>query len=301
MSRLRTRRLRGKRAPRASTTRHGAASVELVAIAPFLLLMMAAIWDIRAFTAHRADLAREVYVVAELIANGADWDIAGVRNAIAAAMARLSGESAGWMRVVVVTREQDIAAVAPTPPDPLATPPTPGSPGSPRVEATNGDGRDCDDTAATADDPSTLWDDTTVPWCEPIIRLEVQATAGTANQWSSQAGTTNCANVQSQLPVCASPPCDFSGQAVLPQEGTDPDGAGPATAPPEAEWPSRRLADDEWWVVVETCSHFGGGTSQPFLAGGLFNFATDALNVRNVLYRRVAWGAVADLANCRWC
>ena len=270
----------------------GSAAVELVAITPFVLLLMAATWDLRSFTAHRADLAREVYVVAELIANGADWNIAGVRNAIDAAMTRLSDDSAGWMRVLVVTREQDVAAVAPTPADPI---------GTPRVEATNNDGRDCDDAAATADDPNTAWDDTTAPWCEPAVRIEVQATAGVDNQWSWQAGN-GCANVPSQLPACAAPPCGFAAdQAVLPEENADPDGPGPDTAPAASEWPSRNLADDEWWVVVETCSHFGGGTSQPFLAGGLFNFATDALNVSNTLYRRVVWGATADLGDCTWC
>ena len=281
-----------RRSPTSRWRAGGSAAVELVAVAPFVLLLMAAVWDLRSFTAHRADLAREVYVVAELLANGADWDMTGVRNAVTAAMTRLSADSAGWMRVVVVTREQDVAAVAPTPANPA---------GTPRVEATNNDGRDCDDAAATTDDPGTPWDDTTAPWCEPAVLLEVEATAGSDNQWSWQANT-DCANVTSELPSCTTPPCGFAAdQSVLPEEDADPDGPGPDAPAAAPDWPSRNMADDEWWVVVETCSHFGGGTSQPFMAGGLFNFATDALNVRSTLYRRVVWGATADLVDCAWC
>ena len=50
----------------------GSAAVELVAILPFILVLTAAIWDIRAFTAYRTDVAREIYAVAQVIAE-ADW------------------------------------------------------------------------------------------------------------------------------------------------------------------------------------------------------------------------------------
>ena len=50
----------------------GSAAVEFVTLAPFVLILSALLWDLRAYVSHRTDLAREVHVVAELIAAEAD-------------------------------------------------------------------------------------------------------------------------------------------------------------------------------------------------------------------------------------
>ena len=47
----------------------GSAVVELVAITPFVLALLAAVWDIREFVSHRTMLARDLYVAAQLIAD----------------------------------------------------------------------------------------------------------------------------------------------------------------------------------------------------------------------------------------
>ena len=50
----------------------GSAAVEFVLMAPFVLVLGAFVWDLRAYISHRTDLAREVYVLAQVIADEAD-------------------------------------------------------------------------------------------------------------------------------------------------------------------------------------------------------------------------------------
>ena len=47
----------------------GSATVEFVALVPFVLLLVATFWDLREFIGYRTDLAREMYIVSEAIAN----------------------------------------------------------------------------------------------------------------------------------------------------------------------------------------------------------------------------------------
>ena len=80
----------------------GSATVELLVVVPFVLAMTALVWDLREFVGYRTDLAREMYTVAEVIANETDTDpIAAV---IAQAMARFERRSSGSIAVAVVTR-----------------------------------------------------------------------------------------------------------------------------------------------------------------------------------------------------
>ena len=275
----------------------GSAAVELVAIIPFALVLTAAIMDLRAFAAVRSDVAREIYTVAEIVAGAGLWPAAtaeaGLRKTMRAAASRLSGctlaeldaatpcgLTAGWMRVVVVARPRD------DPGDPTATPPVPAEP------ARNSDGNLCN--------PAT-----TPPFCEPEVLLEVDFDAATAGiQSAAWGGTADnaCATTLSGMPAEGA---QFGRDAVvLPNEDGDPDGDGPAPAPAPTAWVSRTLNSDEWWAVVEVCTHFGGGTSTPGLfegamwAGGLEQF--DATG-SGAWRRRIAWGAHESLDDCTWC
>lgn len=55
--------------PRAT---RGSAAVEFCVIVPFILILLAAIWDLREYIAHRTDLVREIYVLAEAMADEID-------------------------------------------------------------------------------------------------------------------------------------------------------------------------------------------------------------------------------------
>ena len=80
----------------------GSATVELLVVVPFVLALTGLVWDLREFVGYRTDLAREMYSVAEVIANETDADpIAAV---IAQAMTRFERRSSGSIAVAVVTR-----------------------------------------------------------------------------------------------------------------------------------------------------------------------------------------------------
>ena len=85
-----------------SSRARGSATVELLVVVPFVLALTALVWDLREFVGYRTDLAREMYTVAEVIANETDADpIAAV---IAQAMTRFERRSSGSFAVAVVTR-----------------------------------------------------------------------------------------------------------------------------------------------------------------------------------------------------
>ncbi len=266
------------RAAKTGRSRHdGSASVELVAVTPFIILLMTLFWDIRGFTAFRTDIAREQYAVAELIAFGTEWaDEQTVGSVVRAAMDRLSLSSAGTMRVVVVTRLRDAA-------------------GPPVVEAVNSAGRDCD-TAWDHDSDSAT--DDQLPWCEPMVLNEIRPnpdpdSTATIPAWN---GGGDCAALTSELPREGAA---FGANApVLPQEGT-PVGGG--TTPATSEWISRTLQPTEWWVVVEICAHYGQGTEPGFTGGALVNLGRRTFGVPTTMRRRVAWGALEPLDDCQWC
>ena len=279
--------INGSRSPLFFRSAAGSASLELIVITPFIVVLMAAIWDIRAYTAYRTDMAREIYAVAELLATRGDdeWTTttkkrSAATNIMAAVANRLDDRSVGWVRAVVVTRLQDRA-------------------GPPVVEATNSQGRDCDAAVATADDPDTAWDDTATPWCEPIVRAEIAL-----RTWGDQGA---CQNIQSRLPATGA--TFAADEMVLPYEDADPDGDGPLAAPTHDQWTSRSLTDAEWWVVVEVCSHFGRDAnpndnvdSPGLLLPGIERIGLGGtfFDARLTLYNRVAWGAIDRLDECNW-
>ena len=227
----------------------GSAAVEFVVLVPFVLVLTAAVWDLRVFAAHRTDVAREMSVIAELIAGGADWSSGtSVEHVINAAAARLGETSAGVLHVALVTR------------------------GTSRH----------DGSACVVDSE----------WCGPVV-------GRTFYDHAFPSGQGDCANVARALPDAGRA---FAAVAtVLPNEDADPDGSGPLTAPAVGEWVSRNLRPQEWWVVVDSCSHFGGGPRSRRIGGRFTQMGLATLDVSPVMVRRSVWTSVGDLRECGWC
>ena len=78
--------------------------MELVFVVPFVLIILATVWDLREYIAYRTELAREMYVVAEVIADHPDGS-APFERAIGPAVERLREESrSGVIRAATVIR-----------------------------------------------------------------------------------------------------------------------------------------------------------------------------------------------------
>ena len=229
--------------------RRGSAAIEFVVLLPFILVLTAAIWDLRVFTAYRTDVAREVFVVAELIANGSEWvSTNSVDNVIETAAARLGETSAGVLHVAVVTR------------------------GTVRH----------DGSACTDDDA----------WCAPRV-----AKAFYDRAFPSGAG--DCQNFTRTLPDEGD---YFAADAlVLPFENADPDRDGPRVAPTVDAWVSRNMQPEEWWVIVDSCSHFGEGPRPRLIGQRFMNLGLAWLDVSPIMQKRSAWGATDDFSDCSWC
>ena len=80
----------------------GSATVELVVMVPFVLVLTGLVWDLREFIAYRTDLAREVYALAEVMANETDTNP--IATVIAEAANRFDERGAGSFSVAVVVR-----------------------------------------------------------------------------------------------------------------------------------------------------------------------------------------------------
>ena len=82
-------------------------------VVPFVLALLAAVWDLRQFIAYRTDLAREMYVLAQAVADDAVGGAGGAapfEAAMAAAEQRFGPRStSGVIHAVVVVRGQDRA------------------------------------------------------------------------------------------------------------------------------------------------------------------------------------------------
>ena len=227
----------------------GSAAVEFVVLVPFVLVLTAAVWDLRVFAAYRTDVAREMYVIAQLVAGGAEWPSGtSVDHVIDAAAARLGEASAGVLHVAVVTR-----------------------------------GTSRHDGSACADDNA---------WCAPVVGRAFYDRA-------FPSGEGDCAHVARALPDAGQP---FASTAtVLANEDADPDGAGSLSAPPVNEWVSRNIRPQEWWVVVDSCSHFGGGPRSRLIGGRFVQMGLATLDVSPVMVRREVWSSIDDLDECGWC
>ena len=83
----------------------GSATVELVFVVPFVLIILAAVWDLREYIAYRTELAREMYVVAEVIADHPEGSAPPFERAIGSAVDRLREQSrSGVIRGAAVVR-----------------------------------------------------------------------------------------------------------------------------------------------------------------------------------------------------
>ncbi|MDE0367853.1 MAG: hypothetical protein OXP09_20060 [Gammaproteobacteria bacterium] len=186
---------------------------------PFVLVTTGFIWDLREYVAHRTDLAREMYVVAEVIANetGPDSGDSPFEAAVKLAGESLADGGAGRISVTVVVR------------------------GDRRDAAANSAHTDC------ADENN---------WCLPRV-IDVwppappHADAGKGT-WN---GGGDCANFEPRRPAVGEHfPSDMP---VLPSEGQPAaDGQPP---PGHELWLSRSMTQQEWWVLVDTCFHANPG------------------------------------------
>ena len=80
----------------------GSATVELVAVAPFVLAFAAFVLDVRTVVGFRTDVVREMFALAEVIANETRRDP--MATVMGEAMAEFSDDTAGTLAVAVVTR-----------------------------------------------------------------------------------------------------------------------------------------------------------------------------------------------------
>jgi len=82
----------------------GSAAVEFIVMAPLILILLGAVWDLREFIAYRTDLARTAYVVAEAIANELD-DESPIDDALGALQEQLEATTeSGFLSAAVVVR-----------------------------------------------------------------------------------------------------------------------------------------------------------------------------------------------------
>ena len=80
----------------------GSATVELMAVAPFVLALTVFVLDVRTLVGFRTDLARETFALAEVIANETRTNP--VATVMEKAMEEFVHNSAGTLAVAVVTR-----------------------------------------------------------------------------------------------------------------------------------------------------------------------------------------------------
>lgn len=126
-------------------------------------------------------------------------------------------------------------------------------------------------------------------WCPPRVIVAWPTIPG-AESWPSGgvcAGGSNLPALNAHF---------AANQVLLTDENADPDGAGPLPPPPEEDWPSRNMADTEWWVVIDTCFHPGSG-----IGFGQMGFVNPTALVLPELRRRVVWPSIHDLDDCEWC
>ena len=231
---------------------------------PFVLVMAGLIWDLREYIGHRTDLAREMYVVAEMIANEEDYEEGDkdkrtpIEAAVEQAKVILERRGAGAVSVTVVAR---------------------------------GDRRD--HAAATKD---AACDDDTA-WCLPRARLrwpdasDDDEVASAEWEWIRGGDLNGCENFDP--PLLPDEGDHFpTTMPVLPHEGAD-------TATTHNEWPSRNLRRHEWWVVVDTCLHANPGLFGGMVLRGLAFFDTSDSSL--AIHRRATWGSQIDVADCKWC
>ena len=242
---------------------------------PFVLIMMGLIWDLREYVSHRTELAREMYVVAEVIANelgpstlsAGDEDIV-IKAAVDQAKETLQGRGAGGVRSTGSAGRISVALVV------------------------RGDRRVS--TATVADPECSLGKN----WCLPRISHRWPPVGEPEKgRWN---GGGDC-NSSAQVLDHPSMELPDKGEHFPQDRPVLPDEIPTDVLPPPThdEWLSRNLRQQEWWVLVDTCFHSDAG-----LFGGMVLRGLDFFNVADaapVLRRRAAWGSVHDYSDCNWC
>ena len=80
----------------------GSATLEFLGMMPFMLILMALVWDLNEYASNRTELARSTYVLTEMIANHTDGNP--IEGLVGPFKDRMAEGSAGAVRVAVVTR-----------------------------------------------------------------------------------------------------------------------------------------------------------------------------------------------------
>ena len=220
----------------------GSATVEFIFLAPFILATMALVWDLREYVSYHTEIAREIYVAAEVVANETNTHpVTGdgpVGEVMRRTMEKLSPVGAGTIAVAVVTRGTVPVGASTT----------------------------CNLTTDT---------------CLPMVRtFWPPAATPDIGTWTDAGGILppggDCATFPQLLP----PAGDHfpSDQPVLPNE-ISPDVSPP---PPQEDWLSRKMRPQEWWVVVDSCLHPDGGLFGSFVLNGLrfFDISDSAFVLR---------------------
>ena len=87
----------------------GSASIEFVALVPFVLVMMGLVWDLREYVSHRTELARQMFVAAEVIGSQPCTPTncpgtTAIESVAERVKERLAPRGAGTIEVAVVVR-----------------------------------------------------------------------------------------------------------------------------------------------------------------------------------------------------
>lgn len=243
-------------------------------LVPFILALSGVIWDMRAFLGHRAELAREVYSVAEVISSQTSTSpIEPVAEAFAD---RFRDAGAGSIDIAVVTRgaQREVGGVN------MAC--------NTFVPDADADGDEDDD-------------DDALNWCRPQVRVRWPGAAAPRDGlWSERCPALS--------PSCVAQlggnHCQENGRSTstLPRQGEHFPSIG-AVFPNEAgadesRWLSRLFSGAEWWVVVDVCLEPGHGT----FTGRLIPAGMQALDFSELTVGvRGAWRALELLNDCDWC
>lgn len=135
-------------------------------------------------------------------------------------------------------------------------------------------------------------DGTAATWCPPTV----------TRRWPAASALEDGLWQDARQRLAVGGDCAPSASA-LPAEGDDFGDAVPmlrneAAAGTLENWISRRLLDDEWWVVVDVCLHPGPGVfTGPLIRAGFETFDFGSFTPRI----RAVWRAVNDTTTCTWC
>ena len=191
----------------------GSAVVELCCIMPFVLILLATVWDVRESVSHRTQLTRDMYVVAELIADHSESP-SPIANVLSKLSTRLQTESVGGsLTAAVVVRGTERPDSTTCPADEWC---------QPEVAVRTHVSWAPEDTACAAAPDDAL----------PSAGDHFDADATVLPNEDAIAAT------------------DTTDTDTDTDTDSDDDADDD---PAHAAWLSRNMTDDEWWVVVDAC------------------------------------------------